>query len=348
MSLGLPADPGMIAEALGPDYDVLPPSSEPPFEESPPASPASPAGSASPAGDGLSWMQPPIATVRTILVVTMYDRELLPILATRPSDAVVVLVTPPGADVPPEFGAQARADVIGPASSVANVVALVHAAPSEVPGSPPVTAPWWVGSGQPALPAPGGPGGPGTAVGTAAAGAVGRRPGGAGGSHRRRNGLIAAAAVIAVVLGTGAAVLAAGVGTDSTRQAADRFFAAGEFPGDGTGYGRIPSGGFGEGRGRYGGFPGGGGPQGRPGLAVDQSKLQECLQSKGVTVDGGNAPSRPDLTDPKVREAFRQCIVQLGGGSGLPDGGPGGSGGPDGPGGSGRSGGNAPTGLITR
>ncbi|AEH07986.1 hypothetical protein FsymDg_0429 [Candidatus Protofrankia datiscae] len=367
LSLGLPADPGLIAEALGPDYDILPPSSEPPFE-SPPATD----GPTIVAGDGSPRPQPPNVTVRTILVVTMYDRELLPILATRSGDTVVVVVTPPGVDVPADFGAQARADVIGPATSVADVVALVNATPSEVPASAAAAGQWWVGSGQPGVPAAGGPGAPGdpagpggpAAVDGAAAETEGQPPGEAGGSHRRRNGLIAAAAVLVVVLGTGAAVLAAGTGTGGGQHAA-RSLAAGGIPGDGTGYGRFPGGGYGDGYRRYGGFPEGGGrAQDGPRAAIDQEDFQECLRSKGVTVDDGT-PVRPDPTDSKAREVFRECFTQLRGASGLPGGGsggpagqgapdgfggPGGPGGPDGyggPNGPAGSGGAAGTGSTT-
>ncbi len=344
VSPSLPADPGVLAQALGPGYEVLAPSTEPPFGQRLDDRPSTGSvGAADSAGEDLSG-QRPRSPVQMILVITMYERELLATLTARPADAVLVLVTPPGVDVPPDLRAQVRPQLVGAASSVADVAALIRSVPIatsvDVLGSAQADAPWWVGSGRPeARPAAGSTGGS-TDFPTAAAPATG-----AGRRLSRRGGLIAAVAVLAVVLGTSAAVMAAGGGGAGSSQAVNSSIPADGPSGYGSRGGQFPGGEFPGGGLPGGGFPGGGRLRDGNGPAIDLEKLQACLKDKGITLDGSNGQPRPDMTDSTVREAFRQCMADVRGsapsaGAAGDDrsGGSGGSGGGTTGGGSGSSG----------
>ncbi len=314
VSPSLPADPGVLAQALGPGYDVLTPSAEPPFgqrldDQLNDQLSVGSAEPAEPAGADLFGHRPR-SPLQMILVVTMYERELLATLTARPAGAVLVLVTPPGVDVPPDLGAAARPQLVGAASSVADVAALIRSVPMatsvDVLGSAQADAPWWVGSGRPEpYPAGGSTGGSADRP-TTVAPAVR-----AGRGLSRRGGLIAAVAVLAVVLGTSAAVMAAAGGGGGTSQAANDSTPADGLSGYGTRGGQFSGGEFPGGRLPGGGFPGGGRFRGGNGPAIDLEKLQACLKDKGITLDGSNGQPRPDMTDSTVREAFRQCTADL-------------------------------------
>ncbi len=321
LSPSLPADPGAMAGALGPGYEVLPPSAEPPFgDDQPGDNRFGEQPSAGVADDGLSEPRPQ-RLVQPIIVATIYERELLAALVARPGDARLVLVTPPGVDVPPDLGAQVRPQMVGSASSVADVVALIRAVPADtsmdVLGPAGADAPWWAGAGRPEIHSAAGPADLPTAAQPTAGGGwrFGRRFG-------RRGGLIAAGAILAVVLGTSAAVMAAAGGGNSGSQTVDAA-SPGGLPSYGPGRGRFPGGGgFGEGGMPGDRFLGGDRFQDGDGPAIDLEKFQACLKDKGIILDGGNGQPRPDMRDSKVRAAFRQCMVDAGGAA-APAGAPG-------------------------
>jgi hypothetical protein len=299
LSPGLPADRDAVAAELGPGYEMLPASADPPAATVVPPvgtapddtaeTPSDGGGTAveetpnGPAPAGPPADHPPAEP--TILVVAAFEADLLRRLSGRPREQLLVVVTPPGGDLPAELRQASQPQLIGPASTVADVVALIRAAPTHTAMLAWAGTPW---GRHPAA--------TGAAVGAAAAAGA---PGRAARLRRRfgRRRTLLVAGIVAALLAAGGSTLGVALAGDDNDS---RPIAAKVVGPDADRYHHwLP----------YGGPPFFG-PRGWS--AEDRREFNQCMKDHGVDLDDKNLWNEPPGTlDQKVRDALRECLPHL-------------------------------------
>ena len=314
LSPGLPVDHQAVGDALGSEYELLPPSlyapsaaaggsSGNPTDGDGPGDSAdgTPAGGAATAAGSAGGSGEPAPAEPAILVVTGFEDDLLRALGGRPPEHALVVVTPPGGDFPAELRRDSRPDLVGPAASVAEVAALVRAAAVRSPALAWADTPW-AAAGQVAV--------LGAAAGPPAA-STGRRRFGSG-RLPRRTGLLIAGVAAGLVLLAGGTALGLVLADGDSDSDSSRIPVALRVPANGDRFDQAP---FDRARPYFGNSLPDAGPlpfaPRRWWSEEESEQFKQCMADNGVPLDDENLWEQGQgEMGTQLRDALRECLPQ--------------------------------------